>query len=126
MMSSSAPAIEALLESSGVKEAKASARRKARDREWRILIIVLILNDLLMAAFAFRIAYWLRFELGVPVFEQEALSSRVYYERVVVVLTPIWLTIFAAQACIIEITCSAARTNTRASFEGRASECSLS
>jgi len=95
-MSSSAPAIEALLESAVAKEAKASARRKSRDREWRILITVLILNDLLMAAFAFRIAYWLRFELGVSVFEQEALSSRVYYERVVVVLTPIWLVIFAA------------------------------
>jgi exopolysaccharide biosynthesis polyprenyl glycosylphosphotransferase len=95
-MSSSAPAIEARAEAAPAIEVRAPTRRKARDREWRILTAVLILNDLLMAGLAFRVAYWLRFELGAPVFEQNALASKDYYETIVLILTPIWLVIFAA------------------------------
>jgi exopolysaccharide biosynthesis polyprenyl glycosylphosphotransferase len=95
-MSSSAPAIKGRAEATPAIGVRAPARRKARDREWRILTAVLILNDLLMAGLAFRVAYWLRFELGVPVFEQNALASKDYYETIVLILTPIWLVIFAA------------------------------
>jgi exopolysaccharide biosynthesis polyprenyl glycosylphosphotransferase len=94
-MRSSAPAIDARAEALAAKDVRARTRRITREREWRLLTLALILNDLLMAGIAFRIAYWLRFELGVTVFEQDALASRTYYELVVVVLTPIWLVIFA-------------------------------
>jgi exopolysaccharide biosynthesis polyprenyl glycosylphosphotransferase len=94
-MSSSAPAIDAVLEATGAREIKEAARLKARAREWRLLTVVLILSDLLLVALAFRVAYWIRFEVGVPLFEPGALASRAYYERFVVILTPLWLAVFA-------------------------------
>jgi len=95
-MSSSAPTIESLLDTPARVRAGLTARPAARKWVWRALIAALILSDLLMAAAAFRLAYWFRFELGLPVFEPDVLAARAYYERVVLVLTPLWLVIYAA------------------------------
>lgn len=62
--------------------------------EWKALNVSLIVNDLLMVGLAFRVAYWIRFETGLSIFA-EVLSSIAYYERVVLILTPVWLLIFA-------------------------------
>ncbi len=94
-MSSSAPAVHRLLDTPARVRAGLSARPAARKWIWRALIAALIVSDLLMAAAAFRLAYWVRFELGLPLFEADVLAARDYYERVVLILTPLWLVIYA-------------------------------
>jgi exopolysaccharide biosynthesis polyprenyl glycosylphosphotransferase len=61
--------------------------------EWKALLFSLIVSDLLMVGLAFRVAYWIRFETGLPIFA-EVISSKAYYERVVLILAPVWLLIF--------------------------------
>jgi exopolysaccharide biosynthesis polyprenyl glycosylphosphotransferase len=63
--------------------------------QWRLLVLALILNDLAMTGLAFRVAYFLRFELGFPFFRQDAVPSLIYYRRLVLIFIPVWLLIFA-------------------------------
>jgi exopolysaccharide biosynthesis polyprenyl glycosylphosphotransferase len=63
--------------------------------QWRLLVLALILNDLVMTGLAFRTAYLLRFELAFPLFHREVIPSLVYYRRLVFILIPVWLLIFA-------------------------------
>ena len=62
--------------------------------QWPALIISLIISDLLMVGLAFRAAYFIRFELSLPIFEQ-GYQSVEYYQGLVVFIIPLWITIFA-------------------------------
>lgn len=66
-----------------------------RKIEWRVFIAVLIISDLLSTFLAFRVAYWLRFSSGLPVFNPEGLSTAPFYDGVMVAVIPVWLVIFA-------------------------------
>ncbi len=55
----------------------------------------LVVTDFLMIGFAFRVAYWIRFEANIPFFVEDALSSPDYYESVILLIIPIWLILFA-------------------------------
>ena len=90
--------------------------------EWSALILSLIINDAVMVGLAFRIAYWVRFETGLPVFEEIALSSRAYYEGLVIVMIPLWLVIFGLTGLYQR---SAARKSTLKSFGRRRRVCWL-
>lgn len=92
-MGSSAPAIERI-PLSRAERGNAVRRWNVHVWEWKALMVILVVSDLLMVGLAFRVAYWIRFETGLSIFV-EALSSKAYYERVVLVLTPVWLLIFA-------------------------------
>jgi exopolysaccharide biosynthesis polyprenyl glycosylphosphotransferase len=94
-MSTSAEAVAPSGEMRGLAARQRIARQRVKTREWRILIAALVVNDLVMTGVAFRLAYWIRFEIGLPVFVFEALSSRAYYEQVALILVPLWLLIFA-------------------------------
>jgi exopolysaccharide biosynthesis polyprenyl glycosylphosphotransferase len=91
-MGSSAPALESI-PLSKAERGDAFRRWNVHVWEWKALIVILIVTDLLMVGLAFRVAYWIRFETGLTIFA-EALSSNSYYERLVLVLTPVWLLIF--------------------------------
>ena len=63
--------------------------------QWRLYVIFMLLNDLVMIGLAFRLSYFIRFELGIPVFQELALQSVSFYRTLVFILIPIWLTVFA-------------------------------
>jgi exopolysaccharide biosynthesis polyprenyl glycosylphosphotransferase len=63
--------------------------------QWRIFTMALILSDMLMVAAAFRAAYWLRFELNLPLFFLAIKPPIEQYRNLMLVLLPIWLMIFA-------------------------------
>ncbi|MGA9534189.1 MAG: sugar transferase [Anaerolineales bacterium] len=73
----------------------APAQVRLRGKEWPFFIAGLLISDFVMIGLAFRLAYWIRFEVAIPVFEADVLSSRVYYEQLVMFLIPLWLVIFA-------------------------------
>lgn len=54
----------------------------------------LLLSDALMLLLGFALAYWLRFYTGIPVF-QEVIPAVDHYMRVILVLIPVWLGLFA-------------------------------
>lgn len=93
-MKNSGTLAEALLEPTLRQSIKTASATISRPWQWRIFQIALILNDIVMISIAFRLAYWVRFESGVPVFQEDVLSSISYYQTLVGVLIPIWLIIF--------------------------------
>jgi len=63
--------------------------------QWKFLTIALIVSDLLMIGVAFRLAYFVRFELQLPVFKLAIVPSLSFYLTLVAILTPIWIVILA-------------------------------
>lgn len=57
--------------------------------------MALIVSDLFTLGAGFRIAYWIRFELSLSVFQLEFAPTIGFYQRIVLVLAPVWLIIFA-------------------------------
>jgi exopolysaccharide biosynthesis polyprenyl glycosylphosphotransferase len=70
------------------------ANTLGRRFQWPFLIISLIINDLLMVGLAFRAAYFVRFELSISVFQLVSPSVE-YYQGLVFIIIPLWLSIFA-------------------------------
>ena len=62
--------------------------------QWRLYISSLILNDFVLIGLAFRLSYFIRFEMGLAVFQEQALQSVSFYRTLVFILIPIWLTVF--------------------------------
>ncbi|MCS7261753.1 MAG: sugar transferase, partial [Anaerolineae bacterium] len=60
----------------------------------RLLTVALVLGDALFLAIAFALAYMVRFQLGIPIFEQVAASPHLYVQRSIM-LIPFWLVLFA-------------------------------
>ncbi len=69
----------------------------SRDVQWRIFTIILILSDLLMLSIAFRLAYFIRFEMSLPIFNLDGYSSVGFYQKVIMILMPLWLLVFAVE-----------------------------
>lgn len=62
---------------------------------WKLVYqSILLLSDALMLLLGFALAYWLRFYGGIPVF-QDVVPSMDLYMRLIVVLIPVWLGLFA-------------------------------
>lgn len=68
--------------------------RRSR-REWAYLSLGLVFSDIAMITLAFAISYLIRFETTLAIFDIQVESSLIFYLRVVAVLLPIWLLIFA-------------------------------
>jgi len=62
--------------------------------QWRLYISSLILNDFVLIGLAFRLSYFIRFEMGLTVFQEQALQSLSFYRTLVFILIPIWLAVF--------------------------------
>jgi len=95
-MESSPPAAEELLNTAIIENRDVEDHVGNRGREWHVLVGTLVLSDILMVGLAFRVAYWIRFEIPMPFFEIQALISESYYVQLVLVLAPLWVLIFAA------------------------------
>lgn len=61
--------------------------------QWRVLLVVLLLSDVMTLGFAFRLAYFVRFEIGLTIFQAGAFDSMVFYQRLVMILIPLWVVI---------------------------------
>jgi exopolysaccharide biosynthesis polyprenyl glycosylphosphotransferase len=72
-----------------------ASRSIPRKLQWQLFAVSLVISDLLMLSLAFRVAYWVRFELNLPFFQLEIVPSIRYYERLVFIIIPVWLAIFA-------------------------------
>jgi exopolysaccharide biosynthesis polyprenyl glycosylphosphotransferase len=69
--------------------------RLSRGLQWRLFTFSLLFSDAIMIAFAFRIAFVVRFELALPLFQLDVAPPPSFYETLGLSLIPVWLTIFA-------------------------------
>jgi len=95
-MDSSATRLNSLIDASLLNKIQRVSRSIPLPAQWRLLKLVLIFNDVIMAGIAFRLAFFIRFELDLPIFYLESDPEVAFYQRVVLVLIPLWLMIFAA------------------------------
>lgn len=68
----------------------------SRSTQWGLFIVSLMISDVLMTAIALRIAYFVRFELSLPIFQLDVTPSFFLYQTVAFVLIPLWVIIFAS------------------------------
>ena len=78
-----------------------STYRKSADRissqiQWLFYKLGLIANDLVMMIIAFRLAYFIRFDLDISFFRIDVSPSLLYYSNLIILLLPLWLIIFAS------------------------------
>ena len=57
--------------------------------------IVLVISDMLMIGIAFRLSYWIRFELSLSFFDETGLPDVNHYQFLAFVFIPVWLGLFA-------------------------------
>lgn len=67
----------------------------SRPTQWRLFILTLIISDLVLTGLAFRFAYIIRFELGLPFFRLDVIPSFSLYRAFAVGLAVVWTVIFA-------------------------------
>lgn len=65
--------------------------------QWRLFILSLIINDMLMTGLALYLAYWVRFKLDIPIFKLDVNPEFSYYQRLsLLIITPLWMVLFAS------------------------------
>jgi exopolysaccharide biosynthesis polyprenyl glycosylphosphotransferase len=69
---------------------------QSRRKAWTFYILSLIICDLFLMGAAYRVSYFLRFELGLSIFEIDVVPSKILYAHLVFILMPFWLLIFSA------------------------------
>ncbi|MDT8306168.1 MAG: sugar transferase [Anaerolineae bacterium] len=67
----------------------------SRTAQWRAFIFTLVVSDLLLTGIAFRLAYFVRFDLGLPFFRLEVVPSFPLYRAFALGLAVVWAVIFA-------------------------------
>ncbi len=63
--------------------------------QWSLYRLTLLFSDGIMLGIAFRLAYSLRFDLNIGVFQEDAIPSLPFYQSIVLLLVPTWLVIYA-------------------------------
>lgn len=67
-----------------------------QQNQWRFLTAGLLINDFLMIALAFLLAYAVRFETDLPVFQLDIFPVEAFYRNVSLWLNPLWAVAFWA------------------------------
>ncbi len=67
----------------------------SRSTQWSLYRIVLVISDAVMILVALQIAYTVRFELLIPIFQLEVLPSKPFYIILMFIFLPCWLILFA-------------------------------
>ncbi len=60
-----------------------------------MLVLMLILNDVALSAVAFHFAYWVRFNVALPVFRLDVTPELPFYRDLSFTLVAVWVVIFA-------------------------------
>jgi hypothetical protein len=71
-----------------------ASERLPRQTQWRLYTASLLLADALMIGIAFRLAYFVRFQLSLRFFFQKLEPDLLFYQAVATILIPILITIF--------------------------------
>ncbi len=66
----------------------------SKENQWRLYIAALLLVDFLTIGTAFRVAYYIRFTLDLAIFNLSIAPSFAYYQRLALLLIPMWLFLF--------------------------------
>jgi exopolysaccharide biosynthesis polyprenyl glycosylphosphotransferase len=62
--------------------------------QWSLYILALVFNDVLMMGFAFRLAYFVRFNISVPIFQTDVIPNIQYYQVVTLFVAGFWFLTF--------------------------------
>ncbi len=63
--------------------------------QWRLFKLALVISDILMIGLAFRVAFFVRFQMAISIFQLDIIPSVSFYRTMVVVMIPLWILIFA-------------------------------
>lgn len=94
-MNSSARNVEGSIQTTMGKSKSLVQIWRERDLDWTLYIATLVLSDTLLAGLAFRLSYWIRFEAGFGIFQEDAVTSIQYYFSLVLAILPLWILIYA-------------------------------
>jgi exopolysaccharide biosynthesis polyprenyl glycosylphosphotransferase len=72
-----------------------SLPRVSRRMQWATFVVVLILVDMMIVAVSFRLAYFVRFEANLPIFQLDVVQRQPFYELLILGLVGMWLAAFA-------------------------------
>ena len=62
--------------------------------QWRLFYFGLIVTDVIMIGLAFRLAYFIRFELSLGIFQLDVVPIIGFYRSLVYIMIPLWIFIF--------------------------------
>lgn len=65
------------------------------ERHWQLFIITLIASDIAMIGLAFRLAFLLRFEINIGLFQLDIVPFLPFYQTVSLALILVWIFVFA-------------------------------
>jgi exopolysaccharide biosynthesis polyprenyl glycosylphosphotransferase len=94
-MQTTVSGIHTINESQLTSRIRQATQTLSRHSQWRIYRLALVINDLLMSGLAFRLAYAIRFEFNLEIFQEDGVAIFSFYQGLVFLLIPIWLVIFA-------------------------------
>jgi len=94
-MSSSVPGLNPAIGVLRPGIARDLAGRLSRQLQWSVFLSSLLVVYALLLGLAFRVAYFIRFELALPIFRQDARPTLAYYQLLTLFLVGIWLASFA-------------------------------
>lgn len=93
-MQSSKPITEYLADDRQRVRPGSLADRVSKRWQWAIYIGMLVVNDMLMLGAGFRLAYFLRFELSLPIFQTQFVPDFALYQRLTFYTALLWLVTF--------------------------------
>ncbi len=94
-MRSTAPALNPPIDAALHQKIKPHTLPITNRSLWRLFTASLVISDVAWISIAFRLAYFLRFELSLDIFQLDATPSLQYYQTLVIFLLPLWVLIFA-------------------------------
>ena len=91
-MSTSTYSNSAYLEPTPItRRVQAATQRLSRHEQWRLFVGALVVNDVFFLVTAYALAYWIRFNLSVPLFRLDAIPNVRTYGLTVLFLIPFWV-----------------------------------
>jgi exopolysaccharide biosynthesis polyprenyl glycosylphosphotransferase len=94
-MGTSHTGVDMFLESALKANIQRASSYISRPLQWRLFISSLVLSDVLMAGLAFRLAYFVRFDLSLGIFLETIDPNFFFYQRLTLIFIPLWLVVFA-------------------------------
>jgi exopolysaccharide biosynthesis polyprenyl glycosylphosphotransferase len=94
-MESSSPTTKFIFDAALKTKIHQATQSVPRDLQWRLFTIGLVISDLGMVGLGFKAAYHFRFDLGFGVFFEHVTPNLEFYQRLILILLPVWLLIFA-------------------------------
>jgi exopolysaccharide biosynthesis polyprenyl glycosylphosphotransferase len=87
--------VDEVLDSSLVLKITQASNTASRETQWLIYRIVLLIADSVMIGISFRLAYWIRFELSLGIFKDDAIIAFEYYQFLTFLFIPLWILLFS-------------------------------